>query len=136
MPRYWYTLEHRDEQGRSYAARFDFDQPTEARKAHRLSCDFLWVKPTMLDPLVSTLYASDGRTSVEIRPSCAPGQDPDRQYVEVEPPADVRQQLALDTTSVPSSRGRDMASSRDRAEAQPDDLGSSPSTSTSEELPF
>lgn len=132
MPHYWYTLEHRDDEGRNYAARFDFDSPADARKAHRMSCDFMWVKDGMRQPLVSTLYASDGRTSVEIRPSCAPGQDPDREYVEVEPPDDLREQLSLGTMS---EQGRDMASSRDRAEAQPDDLGSSPSAST-DDLPF
>lgn len=133
MPRYWYTLEHRDAQGRNYAARFDFDQASEARKAHRMSCDFMWVKPGMEQPYVSTLYASDDRTSVEIRPPCAPGQDPDREYVVVPPPADVREQLALGTMR---PEGRDMASRHDKAEEQRADLGSSPSASTSDDLPF
>lgn len=133
MARYWYTLDHRDDQGRTYAARLDFDQPSEARKAHRLSCDFMWVIGGMKDPMVSTLYASDGRTSVEIRPSCLPGQDPDREYVEVAPSDEIREQLGL---AILEPEGRDMASRHDRAEEQRADLGSSPSASTSSELPF
>ena len=132
MPRYWYTLQHKDDKGREWAARLDFDEASTARKAHRLSCDFMWVTSTMRLPFVSSLMASDDRTQVEIRPSCTPGQDPDREYVVADCPPEIREQLRLGTIG---GEGRDMASSRDRAEAQPDDLGSSPSAST-DDLPF
>lgn len=116
-PRYWMWQQWRDDQGRCWAHPVFFETLSDARHGHANAADFFWVTKGMSDPSISSLYARDAKSTVELQQACLPGQDPRRE---------------IKVTSPPDGLGK--VSSDVKAEAQRRDPGSSPGEST--DLPF
>jgi len=114
---FWFFHEWKDNQGRYWAEPNYFDTPSVARNSHKAAAEFHWVRPGMLHPFLSALFARDRQGAVELQQPCAPGDNPTRSPAPVQSPA-----------------GAGQVSSVVKAEVQRRDPGSIPGGST--ELPF
>jgi hypothetical protein len=54
---YHYWTEWCDQKGSLFAQAHYFDSPAEARKAHGMSCEFLWTRPDYRRASVTDLYS-------------------------------------------------------------------------------
>jgi len=70
---YWWTW---DENGKTYARRFDPLSVHDAKAAHESARKFGWVERGWSKATVSALYASDGQSTRELAPEASREDSP------------------------------------------------------------
>ena len=89
---FWFYHEYLDEERRFRVHRIEADTEVEARKMHRLACEFRWVTQHV-EPSVSSLFTKTPMGQRAIVRSHRPGDTYSTEWRPGPPPDDVRARM-------------------------------------------
>ena len=90
---YWFYHEYLDEERRMRINRIDCETEQEARKLHRLACEFRWVTQHV-EPSVSSLFCRGDYGPRTLVPGHRPGEQYQTQARPIEMPEYLKTKLA------------------------------------------